>query len=318
MRTKLLLLSLLLLLQVALAFALGVNRSSLQAFNAQLPLLKMKQTTPDRLVFEGSAKQQLVLQKQTGDWNLPDHFGARADQAKIDQLLQSLIGLKRPWPVAESADAASRFKVAADDFERRLTFLQGDKQLDRLLLGTSPGFRKVHARVAGETTIYDIPFSTYQVSLKPEDWVDKTLLQLQPEQISAIDLADCKLVKQAGRLEVADLGAGEQTDAKQVAELLDKLAHLTILDVSAKSEQLSDEPAALSFTLHLSDGSQRSYRFISTAEGADQQLLVTDQPTLFKVSSGLQGELAAYTRKMLVQPRPAETTAAAAERSQQQ
>ncbi|WP_020676855.1 DUF4340 domain-containing protein [Geopsychrobacter electrodiphilus] len=304
MRTKLILLSLLLLAQIGLAFALGINSDHLKAFDATERLLALGNDTPDQLTIEGPEKQQLVLKKQDGHWTLPAHFGALADGAKIDGLLKSLTDLRRPWPVAENDSADKRFKVADDSFERRLTLRHGDKELGSLLLGSSPGFRKVHARVAGEKNVYDIPFSTYQVSLKAADWVDKGQLHLSDGQITGLTLADCQLVKKGKQLEVADLKDGEQTNAAKVTELLNKLANLTILDVAGKPEQSLAGPVVLNVALSLADGRQRSYQFIKGADGKDLQLQVSDQPWLFKVSPGLKDDLAAYTRATLVQPRP--------------
>jgi len=300
MRAKLIFLSLLLLAQLGLAFALGMNNDRLKAFDATESLLLLGPDAPDQLAFEGE-NQQLVLKKQDSRWTLPDHFGAQADGPKIDELLQALTNLRRPWPVAENSTADKRFKVADDSFERRLAFKSGDKELGRLLLGSSPGFRKVHARVAGEKNVYDIPFSTYQVSLKPEDWVDKTQLQLKNEQISAISLADCRLVRQDKKLVVAGLSDKEETLAPKVTELLNKLTNLTVLDVVAKPQQTLAVSAGSPLVVDLVDGRSRSYQFIPGSDGKELQLQVSDQPYLYKVAPGLKSELLAFTRAQLVQ-----------------
>ena len=303
MRAKLIFLSLLLLVQLGLAFVLGVGSNNLKAFDATRKLLRFDGSSIDRLVFEGSAKQLLVLQKQGEHWTLPEHFAAHADGRKIDDLLHNLAELRRPWPVAEKGTADRRFKVADDNFERRLSLFHGDKKLTSLVIGSSPGFRKVHARVADETTVYDIPFSTFQVSLKPEDWVDKDQLQLKADRISAVELADCNLVKQVDQLVVTDLKPDEQTASRKVTELVDKLAGLRIVDALARPEQSLAAAPELSLSLTLADGGQRSYRFYKGADDKELQLQVAGQPWLFKVAAGLKDELAAYTRQRLVQPR---------------
>jgi hypothetical protein len=301
MRKKIVYLTLLLLVQLGLALVLQLNSNQLKAFDATEKLLKLDQQVPDRLVFEGADNAQLVLAKKGDHWTLPDHFSARADGQKVEDLIKSLGELRRPWPVAEKGTADSRFKVADDNFERRLTLKQGDKELARLLLGSSPGFRKVHARVAGEHKVYDIPFSAYQASLKPEDWVDKQQLQLKPEQIKEIGLADCRLVRQDSRLLVTDLTEGEKTVEKKAAELVDKLARLTILDQLPHPDQSLAAGEGPRIELSLSDGSQRSYQ-ITGEKGDELEVSGTGEPQLFKVNPNLKAELAAFNRQLLVEP----------------
>jgi len=311
MRIKIFILSLLLLVQLGLALAMGLGGQNLKAFDATENLLSLDKTQVDHLVFEGTDGQKLVLQKNADHWRLPDHYKALADDQKIEDLLTSLSELRRPWPVAEKGTAHKRFKVADDTFERRLTFFHGEKELGGLLLGSSPGFRKVHARVAGEELVYDIPFSNYQVSLKPEDWLDKGQLKLKAEQIKSITLADCRLRQQDKKLVIEGLSDTEQTQAAKASELLNKLANLTIIDVIAKPEQSLATNPELSIDLKLADGRDRSYRFYQGAADKELQLQVSDQPWLYKLSPGMKDELGGFTRAALVEARAAEAAAAA-------
>jgi hypothetical protein len=301
MRSKIIVLFLLLLVQLGLAFALGMGSTSLKAFDPTEKLLSFTDSSLDRLVFEGGDKK-ILLQKQAGQWILPDHFGAPAAGPKIDDLLKSLNELNRPWPVAEKGTADKRFKVADDDFELRLTFSAGGKEQGRLYLGSSPGFRKIHARVGGEGTVYDIPFSSYQVSLKPEDWVDKGQLHLKKEEITSISLPDCRLVRQDKELVIEDLKESEQTVAQKVNELLDKVANLQILDVLGKAEQSLEESSASRLVVDLAEGRSRRYQFIPGVDAKDLHLRVSDQPYLYKVAPGLKDALSTYTRQLLVKP----------------
>jgi hypothetical protein len=215
-------------------------------------------------------------------------------------MLTTLQGIERTWPVANSEEAARRFKVADREYERRLQFKKGDQVQATLLLGTSPGFRKVHARVAGEPQTFDIPFSTYQASLKAEDWVDKATLQLQPEQISAIQLPDCRLVREDDRLKLADLAETERTDEEQARQLVDRLARLTIQDVYGKADHPLPAPAALSISLQLADGKERRYDFVEGKEAGQVLLKVSDQSHLYKVGTALLKSLRETTRAKLV------------------
>jgi len=300
MSRKLIVLSVLLLVQLGFALGLGLNSQRLEAFTATEELLPFSAAELDQLVFSGADKAEMILLKQEGNWTIPARFGAPADGQKVAGLLQGLLDIRRPWPVSENGATDSRFKVADDNFETRLSFKQGEKTLGTLLIGGSPGFRKAYARVAGEKVVYAIPFSSYQASLKPEDWLDKQQLQLDTKQIHRIELPSVRLARQGEQLQLVGLSDKEQTDSQKVAELAGKLANLKILDVVAKSEQTAPSPVELSFNLTLQGGKVRNYQLFKGDKKGDLLLQVADRPYLYKVGSGLKAELLSYTRKQLV------------------
>jgi len=311
MRRPILLLSLLLVVQLGLAWGLSHSQQRLAPYAGKKNLLTLAAKSVDRLTFANAEGTRLQLRKVDGNWTLPGHFNAPADGDKIDALLKKLTTLKRPWPVAtdKNGDIDQRFKLAKDNFERRIRFQQGDKTLATLLLGSSPGFRKVHARLADEKTVYDIPFSTYQVSLKPEDWVDPHQLQLPAAQIKSIELPDCRLTQVDGKLQVEGLAAGEQTRSDRAGELLQALTQLRVLDVVGPAPPPRERPGALRLTLTLKDGSQRSLQLFSgeakKGRPAPALLQASDVPFLFKVAPGLKTTLAGYLRDTLVETKPA-------------
>ena len=299
MKRAILIASLVLVLQLCLALGLWLKSDHMGTFQGG-KLLTVAADQVDRLQIDGGDHGQIVLQKKDGHWQLPGHFGAPADGQKVDALLTTLLGIDRNWPVARTKDAFKRFKVADAGFERRLLFQSGDKTVATLLLGSSPGFRKVHARLAGEEEVYDIPFSSYQASLKPADWVDSRQLRLKPEQITAVDLPDSRLLVEKGKPKLANLAAGEETDGEHAQQLVDRLAGLNIQDIAAGSDQPLPHPADLSLRLELKDGTVRRYDFASGDDKSAALLKVSSAPYLFKVSSSLLKELQKATRATLV------------------
>lgn len=263
----------------------------------------------DQLVFSSADKAEIRLLKQAGDWTIPARFGAPADGRKIAELLQELLDIRRPWPVSENGATDSRFNVADDNFETRLSFKQGDKTLGVLLIGGSPSFRKVYARVAGEDLVYALPFSSYRASLKPEDWLDKQQLQLESKQITGLELPSIRLARQGEQLQLTGLIEGEQTDAQKVTELAGKLANLEILDVIAKPEQSSTRQVELRINLTLQEGKMRNYLIFEGDKEGYLLLQVSDRPYLYKVRSSLKDELLSYTRTQLVKKDTAEEPA---------
>jgi Domain of unknown function (DUF4340) len=309
MKRSILFLTLLLLVQVSLALGLYLDDQGMASSDTDEKLLGFTTAQVEGLEFSGPGSKPLVLQKTAEGWILPEHFSAPADADKITQLLATLEGMNRPWPVAKTADAGKRFKVDEQDFERKLVFRGKDGDLATLLLGSSPGFRKVHSRLSGEDQIYDIPFSTYQASCKSQDWIDHTVLQIKPEEINAISFNDFKLARQDGSLKLDQLADNQQTNTDQAQKLLGDFARLTIQDIDAKADQPLPGPIDLQVQLTLQDGSTRDYIFtkgdVKDNKTADDLLKVTGSPFLYKVNSGLVEELKGFNREQLVQTKTA-------------
>ena len=147
------------------------------------------EVTAEKLVdFEPKAVERIVIAEAAASIELLRKDGAwtvgesPADVAKVDKLVNDFAGFASPWPVATTAGSAERFEVAEDKFQKRLTFHGGDKVLGDVLLGTSPGFQRVHARRIGSDSVYAINFSNFQAPTKADDWIDKALLRVRSNQ----------------------------------------------------------------------------------------------------------------------------------------
>lgn len=318
MKRTIVLMSLVLLLQLGLAAGLylaeGGSDTGMDGGKA-VQLLPITVDRVDSLQIVGDG-QDLQLTRTDGHWQLPGHFDAPADGGKVDSLLATLTAIQRPWPVAETGDAAKRFKVDDDTFERKLEFKAGDKVLATLLIGSSPGYRKVHARLAGEKQVYDIPFSSYQASLKPADWVDKQQLQLKPDQVSAVDLPDASLVRQDGKLQLTGLKDGEQTAVDPARHLLSRLAGLTIEDVVGQASADLPKPV-LKLTVELKDGQKLDYAFAKGDKPGQALLQVSGHPYRYQIVSSLLDQLQKTTRTQLVQHQDKTNNAASSSAAKQ-
>jgi len=305
MKRAILFLSLALVLQLALALGLQLVDSGEKAAANRGKLFTFGTDQIDSVDIDGGGEEAVLLHKVGGKWSLPEYFNAPVDKGKIDELLTTLFGTERSWPVAKTDEAIKRFKVADKDFERRLSFKAGDRELAVLFLGTSPGFRKVHARLAGEKEVFDIPFSTYQASLKNADWVDKQQLWLKSESVSAIELPDCRLRKNDGKWALSDLAENEGTDPGKARQLLRQLTQLNIQDIYAKADKPLTDPVDLSIRLELTGGESRRYDFVKKDDQGHALLKVSGEPFLFKIGTSVMKELQETTRSKLVKPREA-------------
>lgn len=121
-----------------------------------------------------AGEESVRLTRDGQAWRLNDAYPA--DNAKIGEVLDKLAGLSAPWPVATSADTAVRFEVADDNFQRRLTLSSDEDVLADILLGTSPGYRRVHARKSGTDEVYSVNLSNHELPADAGQWLDKGLL----------------------------------------------------------------------------------------------------------------------------------------------
>ncbi|MBN2429548.1 MAG: DUF4340 domain-containing protein [Deltaproteobacteria bacterium] len=306
MKRTILFLSLALVLQLALALTLQLADKSGKSGTSQGKLLAIKVDQIDTVRIEGSGGDSVLLRKTGGKWTLPEHFDAPGDSQKIEGMVTTLTGIQRSWPVAETGEAVKRFKVGDEGFERRLSFKAGDKELAVLYLGTSPGFRKVHARVGKEEQVFDIPFSTFQASLKNADWVNKQLLWIDSETITAIELPDCRLIRTDGEWTLADIAENEETEQEKARQVAQQLARINFQDIYAKDADPLSDPVELKIRLELKDGPSRNYEFFKKDDQPHALLKVSGEPFLFKVGTTVMEELQETTRSKLIKPR--ETT----------
>ncbi len=294
---------LLMTLTVLLVFQLGLGAGIY--FSEQAPIQgngqeKLIATDPSQVTELQiyAADQNLVLKKTDSGWMISGQEKVPVDAAKVDTLLDKLSALDRPWPVAKSAGTYKRFKVADDDFERKLVLRHGETDLATVLIGSSPGFRKVHARLAGEDNIYDVPFSSYEASLKVADWLDKKALWVDPAKVEGIELPGVLLVKKEDTVQLDGLQAGEQTDQEKVSKLVQDLAGLQVQGVHDGPQ--GDQAVTIPVILTLADGKTLSYTF-AKSEKDDYALLRADgSGPLYEINQALWTEISNLKRTDLI------------------
>jgi hypothetical protein len=144
---------LLLVIQVLLVMGLFAWHKHHQPKLEAKQLLDFSISDVDRLIIH-DASNHVSLKKSGTDWLLPDMNSLPVDVKKLDDLLDKLKNTKLTWPVTTTASSHERFEVSTDKFQRRVELYQGDKKLGELLLGSSPGFKKIHVRREGENEVY--------------------------------------------------------------------------------------------------------------------------------------------------------------------
>jgi len=211
--TKLLLL--LLVLQVGLVAWVQLRGDAPDPFEANTSLLAVDPSYMDAVVIEQQNKVLKIVRKD-GSWVLPDKADFPVLRDKFGKFTDKLLNARRSWPVGTTMVAARQFKVIPDRFERRVRFLQGSKVLGEVFLGSSPGFRKVHARVDGSKHTYSIEFNAFDAPVDALSWYDRGVLRVVAEDIARIDLGAYTLTADDGGFKVEGLQGGERTDEEGV------------------------------------------------------------------------------------------------------
>jgi len=180
-------------------------------------------TEVDEIIISDEHGNEAVLSKRGDSWVLPELGNLPADSAKVEMQLNFLEGEQTGWPVASSVAARQRFQVANYHFQRRVTLMADGKELVVLYLGTSPSFRKVHARLGGQDAIYSIGLSVFDIPGEDEKWLDRRLLQVRtPTRI----VADGYSLTREGDQWVS--GIGKIPDARELEALLSSLRSLQV------------------------------------------------------------------------------------------
>ena len=197
------------LLSALLAVQVGLASLLMWEFNAPLtnkaaaPLLAGDADSVTRLQLS-DGKELLALVRDGGRWWLDQTPRLPADEHKVKQVLGELSGLTQNWPVVTQASSHQRFDVANDQFYRKVTWYQGDKPLDTLLVGDTPAMHQSYVRRDDSDDVYALDLNRYDLGMLASAWLDKSLLQLP--QVSSL---------QVGELNAKNTADGWQLTAKE-------------------------------------------------------------------------------------------------------
>jgi hypothetical protein len=287
--------------QIAVAVGLHLQREDYAAFQPENQLLSFDTEAVDHIRIDGDADAHVLLSKHDSQWRLPELKDFPADQDNVKRLLDQLASLKKSWPVATTKGAAKRFKVAEASFERKLTLAQGEKTQATLYVGTSPSFRKVHVRLPDEDAIHAAAFNTYDVGVKPEDWIDKAILTHPTQTIRRVEFPDFTLQHQDDKLVVAGLREDEETIQDEAKRLLERIAGLNVRNVllDGASHAQQDTPA-FRYTLELDSGAKQSYVYSKPKDAEHYLLTVSHRAEAFQVDTWVVEQLQDVARDKLI------------------
>ena len=238
------------------------------------PLLPSGRDIIDEIRIGDKYDNQTTLTKVGDHWILPDLENLPADSSKIDKLLNSISAPDNRWPIAQSVVARQRFQVADYYYQRKLGFLAEGEQLAAIYLGTSPGYRKVHARSKGRDGIYSIAFNVFDAPAVSGAWLEPRLLQIStPLSI----IADSYSLNRDSGDWLS--GAGLAPEPRELEALLSALRSLQVDGVAAADVQreLSEAEADLILQVRSLTGTTTLELFTV----AEEHFVSSSQYTLF-------------------------------------
>lgn len=289
--------------QVALAVGANLTRTDYSAFKHMEKLLSFDAKMVDEILIEQNDEQVITLMKKEGRWRVSPMNNFQADQDKVEDFLEKLSELKKDWPVVTTSTAAGRFMVAANDFKRKIVLSKKGKIIETLFLGTSPSFRKIHARQKVEDSVYAVNFNDYEASAKPEEWIDKGVLKQQISEISRVQMPDFSLSRQDKNFTVEGIDTNtEETVAEEAERLIHKIADLrirTVLGLDAKPEY-NQENIEFRYTLMMSSGDSKEYLFLKPDDADYYILKPSHWEEYFKVDDWVVDGIKEIDRSKLV------------------
>ncbi|WPL19479.1 hypothetical protein Thiowin_04608 [Thiorhodovibrio winogradskyi] len=269
----------LLAVQLLVAAVSGGNRLAPAA--SESPLAGFDAQRIDQLeISTGDGAAALVLNRAEAGWTIAALGDFPADSSRVDQLLETIAELHRPLPIATSAAARQRFKVADDNFEQRIVLQDGSDTLATLFLGDSPGFRRRYLRPAGDEGVYDVRFEVFNLSAQPNDWIARDQLRLERDRIQRLAGEGWSLTKKDDSWTLADTSSESEgtLDQTKVEALLTTLANLGYREVLGTEAPEGFDPDAAMFRLEISLGEDGEQEYlIAPLRSADQSDESTDE-----------------------------------------
>lgn len=236
-------------------------------------LLDFSTSDLDRLVIH-DANGHATLKKSGTEWLLPDFKNLPADSKKLNELMGKLQGAKLTWPVTKTSSSHERFEVSTNKFQRRVEFYQGDKKQGELLLGSSPGFKKIHIRRDGDDEVYAVELTSFEFSASDKEWFNKELLAAKNPTL--INGKDYVLQKQGDTWSFEN-DTATKVDTAKVAELVNAFANFSVQDMETTKPE-----GEVTIIRVKSDAGERHYEF--TKAGDSYYVKRDDKEWYFKVS----------------------------------
>lgn len=228
-----------------------------------------------RINIVDSDSQELELVLMNDKWMLPDYHQLPANQTSVRNMLNLLANTKSTWPVTTTASSHQRFKVADDDFHKKIVLTTDTDAEQIIYLGTSPGFRQLHVRRKGEDEVYALKLNNHDFPAKSPELMDRTVLQ-PPGPVETLRGPDYAMSKQQDSWEPQN-NEGEAIQ-DTVNELASTLARLRVQEAEKLPADINN-----AYVLNVKTA-QEEYRYSLFAREDRYYIHRDDYPLAFGIS----------------------------------
>jgi hypothetical protein len=231
-------LSILLVVQLALVSYVALRPNPLAQFDASEAFVTAPIGDAKKVQLSTKEKSLTLAKNDSGKWTVDDELQFPASTDKLQGILGFLKDAKKGWPVGQTSASQKQFKVSDKVFERKIEFLDGEKEIARIFAGDSPGFRKTYFRLDGEDNIFTLEFPSYEFSVEGKDWYDPNYLRLEDKDIQALKLNDIELRRdKEGKLGVeAETPEGKVWSQSKADALVRAASELRFTKVLGKAD----------------------------------------------------------------------------------
>ncbi len=260
-----------------------------------------------RLTISDAGGEQIQLAKKLGSWVLPEADDYATQEDKVPNLVDKIVALKADRLITQTPDSHKRLKVADDTFERRIEFELEDGTTHTVYLGTSPTYRVIHVRAAGQDEVYLVSglSVTSDVGVQATNWVNPTYFSVPEKDIVAITLEN-----KQGRFEfekddedkwtMKDLGADEEVIENNVTSLATRVSSVRLQRPLGQTEKagydMGDPNAVVTIKTRDDEGNEKTYTLrVGGQIGEDKGFVLKSSESPYYV------EVAKYTVETLVE-----------------
>ncbi|MDD5560244.1 DUF4340 domain-containing protein [Candidatus Methylomirabilis sp.] len=135
--------------------------------------------------------EELIVLKREGDgWRLIEPVRATADSSEVASLLHTLLEAREERRIEEAPTRLADYGLERPSLTLRVT-LKGGHTLPALLLGdVNPNGRSIYAKRPDQPAVLlATVIVRVRADRKPDDFRNKTLLALEPNQVTQVELA---------------------------------------------------------------------------------------------------------------------------------
>lgn len=137
---------------------------------------------------DGDAQERVKLARKGDDWVLPEKDDFTVKGQEVEGLLSKVASLRSRNRVLTGPTYHEKLEVSDEAYRRKIVLSSGGEE-KTLFVGTSPRFKNVHVRAAGEDAVYQVgELSESDAGSRAWNWVDRTYVKVAKDELWSIAL----------------------------------------------------------------------------------------------------------------------------------